>query len=107
MQKIVSAQERRKTPRLDRCGDYLLYPETRDAIPCELKNISVTGACIATGSQLKIDQIVELHICRNRDLPLRSQVVWIKTGEYGLSFLLDSPEAFSNISFIMNNEAHH
>ncbi|MGL4369130.1 MAG: hypothetical protein ACRCUT_05585, partial [Spirochaetota bacterium] len=55
-------------------------------------------------SALKMDQIVELHICRNRDLPLRSQVVWIRSGEYGLSFMLDTPEAFSNISYIMNNE---
>jgi len=96
--------ERRRSPRLDHCGDYFLYPGTRDAVPCELRNISVTGACITAESALRLDQIVELHICRTKDLPLRCQVVWVRAKEFGLSFMLDTPESFNNISYIMNNE---
>jgi hypothetical protein len=98
--------ERRNNPRIEKCGDYFLYPKTREEVPCVLKNISVTGACIFPSRPLQMDQVVELHICRTRDLSLKSQVVWENSGEYGLSFLLDSPEDFNNISFIMNNELH-
>ena len=49
-------------------------------------------------------QEIELHVCRSKDLPLKAQVVWIKGQEYGVSFLLDTTEAFANISYIMNNE---
>jgi len=102
----MKGMERRQNPRIDRCGDYYLSPDSKEAVPCVLKNISVTGACISASEQLKMNEVVDLHVCRTRDFLLRSLVVWENAGEYGLSFLLDTPESFSNISFIMNNELH-
>jgi hypothetical protein len=99
-------KERRSSPRIDRCGEYFVHPGRIQQEPCILKNISVTGACIVTDASLVMDQLVDLHICRSRDLSLKSQVVWIEGNEYGLSFLLDTPESFNTISFIMNNELH-
>lgn len=98
-------QDRRVSPRSHDCSDYLLMPGTGHTEPFILKNISVTGACIVTDVSLSVNQILNLHICRNRDLELRSQVVWIKGKEYGLSFMLDTEESFNAISFIMNNKA--
>jgi hypothetical protein len=95
--------ERRNSPRTHECSDYFLMPGTERAEPFILKNISVTGACIVTDIPLTVHQILDVHICRNRDLKLRSQVVWIKGNEYGLSFMLDTEESFKAISFIMNN----
>lgn len=97
-------EERRESPRIDRCGDYFLLPATREEVPCVLKNISVTGACIFSSEPLKMDEVVVLHVCRSKDFSLKSQVVWEHCGEYGLSFLLDTAEDFNAISFIMNNE---
>jgi hypothetical protein len=100
------ASERRINDRRECYDDYLIHPDKKEQYPCVLKNISVTGACVISDLEMSIDQIIELHICRNRDLTLRSQVVWIKKSEYGLSFMLDTPESFNTISFIINNEIH-
>ena len=100
-------EERRTSPRIERCGDYFMLPATREEVPCVLKNISVTGACIFSSEPLQLNEVVVLHVCRAKDLSLKSQVVWEKCGEYGLSFLLDTPEDFNAISFIMNNEHPH
>lgn len=100
-------EERRTSPRIEKCGDYFMLPATREEVPCVLKNISVTGACIFSSEPLQLNEMVVLHVCRAKDLSLKSQVVWEKCGEYGLSFLLDTPEDFSAISFIMNNEHPH
>jgi hypothetical protein len=96
--------DRRKNPRIDHCGDYYIAPTTHERVTCLLQNISVTGACISSDILLKMGQEIELHVCRSRDLPLKAQVVWIKGQEYGVSFLLDTTEAFANISYIINNE---
>lgn len=101
---MIKGTERRKSPRNEKCGDYFLAPHSKEAVPFVLRNISVTGACISSTAQLKINEIVELHICRAKDMSLKSLVVWGKNTEYGLSFLLDTPEEFSTISFIINNE---
>ena len=103
---LHKTSERRQNQRVEKCGDYLIYPEKKKQYPCVLKNISVTGACVLSDLVLSLDQIIELHICRDRDLALRSQVVWIRNSEYGLSFMLDTPESFKTISFIINNEIH-
>jgi hypothetical protein len=97
-------KDRRRSPRIEECSDYLFSPATGRADSFVLKNISATGACIETDMTLAVDQILDLHICRNRDLELKSQVVWIKGREYGLSFMLDTEESFSAISFIMNTK---
>jgi hypothetical protein len=101
---IQQNTDRRKYPRIDHCGDYYIAQDIRQKVICELRNISVTGACIISDVVLKQDEFIELHVCRSRDIPLRAQVVWIRDNEYGISFLLDTKESFDNISYIMNNE---
>jgi hypothetical protein len=95
--------DRRLHTRIDHCGDYYIATGKIGKVGCELRNISPTGACIISGIGLNKGQEIELHICRNKDIPLRAQVVWIKDKEYGVSFLLDTAESFNNISYIINN----
>ena len=83
---MTHGEERRTSPRIERCGDYFMLPATREEVPCVLKNISVTGACIFSSEPLQMNEVVVLHVCRAKDLSLKSQVVWEKCGEYGLSF---------------------
>lgn len=96
--------ERRQHKRIIHCGDYYVASGRTGKVTCELRNISPTGACILSNARLNKGQEIELHICRNKDLPLRAQVVWINEKEYGVSFLLDTVESFDNISYIINNE---
>lgn len=84
--------------------DYFFSSNNRDSkIQCRLKNISPTGACILTEHPIRVDETIVLHLCRDRDVPLDSKVVWKEGDEYGLLFLLDSIESFENISYIINN----
>jgi hypothetical protein len=96
--------ERRIKERHDCTGDYFFSADRADKRhSCVLKNISVTGACIETVHAIETDDIITVHICNNRGVELDGKVVWKKSNSYGLLFLLETPEAFDNISYLINN----
>jgi len=96
--------ERRIKDRIECHGDYIVYGSSREKrISCELKNISVTGACVETKHLLGKDETIELHLCKGEDISLSAKVVWRDNEKYGLVFLLDTAEEFEHISYIMNN----
>jgi hypothetical protein len=98
-------QERRKSQRISSEGDYYCLPENiKVKIRCNLKNISITGACIDTAKILKKDDIVFLHIGRTGNLYLKSKVVWKIEDSYGLLFFLETSQDFTTISYLINNE---
>lgn len=82
---------------------YYVKEKSRKKIPCLLENISITGACIISESPLTANDIIMLHFPMPREINIKSQIVWEKTTEYGLLFVLDTSEDFENISYIMNN----
>ncbi|HRX16252.1 MAG TPA: PilZ domain-containing protein [Spirochaetota bacterium] len=97
-------KERRAGDRHDCNGDYFFSPDSRNQkYSCLLKNVSVTGACILTEFPLKNDDQITLHVCLGKDIELKSSVVWKKNDLYGLLFELETPEAFDNISYLINN----
>ncbi len=96
--------ERRGGERVSCQGDYIAYGKSsRKKIDCELKNISVTGACVETAHPLKEKETIVLHLCKGGDITLSARVVWRQNNKYGLVFLLDTPEEFEHISYVMNN----
>ena len=97
------AAERRKTKRLDLSGDYFYYFGNKKVIiDCNLKNISVTGACITSNRTINKDDIIFLHVRGADNMVLKSKAVWKIDNQYGLLFLLDSSHEFDKISYIMN-----
>jgi len=96
--------ERRIKDRIECHGDYIVYGNSfENRISCELKNISVTGACVEMQHVLKRDDKIVLHLCKGDDISLSAKVVWRDDKKYGLVFLLDTAEEFEHISYIMNN----
>ncbi len=96
--------DKRSNNRVNFTGEYLY--STRSAgnkVDCNLKNISVTGACIATNVPLDHDENVILHICRGKDMSFPGKVVWKDEDVYGIIFNMNHPDEFENISFILNS----
>lgn len=103
MKSSVLKNDRRKHIRACHERDYCVILGKNETITCDLKNISATGACVIPNALLRQGERVELHICRNVDLAMNAEVVWVREDECGLSFILDTSESFQTISFIMNN----
>ncbi|TAL30459.1 MAG: PilZ domain-containing protein [Spirochaetes bacterium] len=83
--------------------DYFCAPPDMDARHrCVLKNISATGACVASKRALKKDDMIYLHVRGREGGLLKSRVVWKTRNTYGLLFSLESSEDFDSISRIMN-----
>jgi len=96
--------ERRKSPRITLQGDYYWRPDKPEKkLEYVLRNVSITGACIWTGENLKNDEIILLHFGGAREIVLKSRVVWGSKNNYGLLFFLETSREFEDISFIMNN----
>jgi len=99
-------KERRRTPRYEIGRDYYFIPgASGKRHPCRVNNISVTGACISSGTVLKRSDVILLHIAGIRETAFKSEVMWAREGMYGVLFHLDTPEDLANISFVMNNIA--
>lgn len=97
-------EERRKNPRVRSEGDFYCLPsDARRKVRCSLKNISVTGACIASKGRLATGEIIFLYLESGAGRALASRVVWKIAGEYGVEFLLDTGEEFETISRVINN----
>jgi hypothetical protein len=96
--------ERRKDRRIDLSGDYYFYPNNKEKkVLCSLMNLSATGACIISSESLEKKAVVFLHIKADKNIILKSEVVWKLENQYGLRFNLDTSDDFENISYIMNN----
>jgi hypothetical protein len=97
-------EERRQHDRVDVEQNYFCLPDNmKRKIRCNLKNISVTGACISSRKMLNKDDVVLLHVKGLRNSYLKSRVVWKIEDNYGLLFFLETSQDFSSISFIINN----
>ncbi|MCU0821773.1 MAG: PilZ domain-containing protein [Spirochaetes bacterium] len=95
--------ERRQNERFDISGDYFYYQGSEaEKINCRLNNISATGACIDSDENIKINDVIYLHIRGTKNIEIKSKAVWKIDNQYGLMFLLDSSREFENISYIMN-----
>lgn len=96
--------DRRRKERVACAENYFFSPKEKGVkVQCQLKNLSVTGACITTDYPVETDEHLTLHLCRDKDIPLHAKVVWQDKHDYGLLFLLDTQQEFENISYIMNN----
>ncbi len=97
------SSERRRNRRKDIIGDYFYYQGNKDKkIKCKLKNMSATGACIASDEKINEDDIIFLHIQGTDNVEIKSKAVWKIDDQYGLVFLLDTNKEFEKISYIMN-----
>ncbi len=95
--------DRRTSRRIDVIGDYFYYQgNNENKIKCKLNNISATGACIDSDENIKIDDIIFLHIRGTKNISIKSKAVWKIENQYGLLFLLDNSKEFDNISYILN-----
>lgn len=97
--------ERRKGKRIGLTGDYFFTPDNREIrMICAVKNLSVTGACISSVHELAHGQVIYIHIRGKKDIILKAKVAWKLDTQYGLSFLLETSQDFTNISYIVNYE---
>jgi hypothetical protein len=98
--------ERRKTCRYIVDRDYFYLPgDKKKHHRCSVKNISATGACIASARELNEHDILYLHITGPRISLVKSEVVWRRGSIYGILFHLETTEDLDSISYIMNNIA--
>ena len=96
--------ERRNSERVRTDGDFYCLPARMSRmVRCSLKNISITGACIASGGSLGAGDIISLYLESGAGRALKSRVVWKLAGEYGIEFMLETGEEFETISRIINN----
>jgi hypothetical protein len=101
------SSERRRQSRQYFKGEYFYSSASAGVrIDCTLKNISPTGACIDTEAPLVNGEMIFLHILREKDVTIKSEVVWKKENIYGVLFHLNTSEDLSNLSYILNTESH-
>lgn len=98
--------DRRKSKRFRMQGDYFFYPgNSENKFLCKVKNISITGSCIVSDSNIKKDEIIYLHVGAQKSIELKSRVIWKSDKQYGLLFMLETGTDFDNISYIINYES--
>lgn len=104
---MTSSNERRRQSRRHFKGEYFYSSASAGSkIDCTLKNISPTGACIDTEAPLVNGEMIYLHILRDKDVTIKSEVVWKKENVYGVLFHLNTSEDLANISYILNTETY-
>jgi len=79
----VQVHEQRKYPRrpLGIAG-MITWPK---AVPCEITDVSGTGACLTTKNVRSIPD--EFHLRLNADLMRKCRVVWRKKAQVGIEFV--------------------
>ena len=81
---LHKTSERRQNQRVEKCGDYLIYPEKKKQYPCVLKNISANGAHIVVSYfPEEIPNVFRLQIDRVRP---KCRVCWRTGNEFGVEF---------------------
>lgn len=92
-----------RVPCFHDCYYYVINKGEHKKHKFNLKNISVTGACIETRSKLENEEVIKIHICRDFEMFFTAQVIWRRSNTYGISLILESNEDLKNISYVLNN----